>query len=323
MPRLRLGVVLLIPPPLDREIDALRRATGDGTHGRVPAHVTLVPPVNVNREQLGEALATVRAAAAATRPFRVRLGAPATFLPANPVLYLPLVGQGRAAVFDLRERVFRPPLTRPLTWPFVPHVTIADEAQPKRIAAAEVALCDYSADVFFDRLHLLEEGHGRVWTPMADAPFAPPAVVGRGGMPLELTVSQLLDPEAGSFVRRECGAERLARGLGEDDLDAPNLAVVARREGAILGVAQGWARGGVANLTQLVVARHARLEGVGSHVLAAFESEAIRRGCPRLATSVLAGSPEEHFYRQRGWVEEVRRVPWVAGRDLLELRRDR
>ena len=300
MPRLRLGVVLLIPPPLDREIDTLRRAVGDGTYGRVPAHVTLVPPVNVNREQLGHALATVRAAAAATRPFNVHLGAPTTFLPANPVLYLPLVGQGRAAVFDLRERVFRPPLERPLTWAFVPHVTIADEAQPERIAAAEVALCDYAADVFFDRLHLLEEGPGRVWTPVADAPFAPPAVVGRGGIPLELTVAHGLDPEARSFVGRECVAERRARGLGDEDPEAPNLAVVARRGGAIVAVAEGWTRGGVAKLTLIVVAHHARLEGVGSHVLAAFESEAIKRGCPRLAASVMQGSPEEHFYRHRG-----------------------
>jgi 2'-5' RNA ligase len=323
VPRLRLGVVLLIPPPLDREINALRLATGDGTYGRVPAHVTLVPPVNVNREHLAEALATLRAAASDTRPFAVHLGAPTTFLPVNPVLYLPLLGEGRAVVFDLRERVFHEPLARPLTWPFVPHVTIADEAKPDRIAAAEVALCDYEAEVTFDRLHLLEEGPGRVWGPIADAPFGPPAVVGRGGIPLELTVCHGLDPEARTFAGEECTAERLAQGLPEDDPDAPNLAVVGRRDGRVVAVAEGWARSGVARVTTLVVARDVRLEGVGSHVLAAFEAEAIGRGCGRLAATAFAGSAQEGFYRQRGWVEEGRLTPWTGGRELVELRRDR
>ena len=323
MPRLRLGVVLLIPPPLDREIDTLRRAVGDGTYGRVPAHVTLVPPVNVNQEKLGSALWTLRTAASETRPFTVHLGAPTTFMPTNPVLYLPILGTGRAAVFDLRERVFRGPLNRPLTWPFVPHVTVADEAQPERIAAAEVALCDYAAEVTFDRLHMLHEGPGRVWEPIADAPFAPAAVVGRGGLPLELTVSHGLEPEARAFATRECEAEAAAQGIERNEAECPNLAVVGRRDGAIVAVAEGWARGGVARVTTLVVGRAARNEGVGSHVLAAFEAEAIGRGCPRLAASVPEGSTDEAFYRRRGWVEEARLSPWTGGRDLVQLRRDR
>src|SRR5438552_799723 len=118
MPRVRLGVALLIPPPLDRDIDLLRRAVGDGTYGRVPAHLTLVPPVNVNEELFGDALRVLREAGAASRPFSVHLGPPTTFMPANPVLYLPLVGEGRAAVFAVRERIFREPLARTLTWPF-------------------------------------------------------------------------------------------------------------------------------------------------------------------------------------------------------------
>ncbi|MEW6154417.1 MAG: GNAT family N-acetyltransferase [Actinomycetota bacterium] len=321
--RARLGVVLLIPRPLRREIDALRRAVGDGTYGRVPAHLTLVPPVNVAGDHLVDALRVLREAAAATRPFSVHLGPPSTFLPANPVLYLPLVGEGRASVFALRERVFREPLARTLTWPFVPHVTIADEASPERVRAAELALCDFAAEVFFDRLHLLQEREGRVWEPVADAPFRAPAVVGRGGLPVEMTVSEQLDPEARAFSDAEW--ERLweAQGVAGGDPERANLAVVARRHGRLVATAEGWAYAGVAFLDNLLVAEDLRGQGIGSHVLAAFESVAVERGCPRLATDVWAGSGAEAFYLSRGWIEEGRRTDWWGGRQRIHLRRDR
>ena len=104
----------------------------------------------------------------------------------------------------LRDAVFRPPLERPLTFPFVPHVTLADEMAPDRIAAARRRPRRTSWPTrVFERVHLLQElrhGHGpRRWEPVADAPFAPKIVVGRGGVELELGVSLLLDPEAVEF----------------------------------------------------------------------------------------------------------------------------
>ncbi|HVL28952.1 MAG TPA: GNAT family N-acetyltransferase [Acidimicrobiales bacterium] len=319
---MRLGVVLLVPSPLRREVDAFRRSLGDGTFGRVPAHVTLVPPVNVNQADLGDALRVLREAAAATRPFSVHLGPPTSFLPANPVLYLPLVGEGRGAVFALRERVFRPPLARALTWPFVPHVTLADEADPERVRAGQVALCDYGAEAYFERLHLLREEPGRVWRPFADAAFSAPAVVGRGSLPLEVSVTSALDPEARAFSDAEWDRHWASEGLGGDP-ERPNLAVTARREGRIIATAEGWARAGAAFLDSLIVAEDVRNQGVGTHVLAAYEAAALERGCPRLAADVWAGSRAEAFYRHRGWVEEGRRPAWWGERERVLLRRDR
>jgi 2'-5' RNA ligase len=165
VPKARLGVALLIPPPLDAEVDGLRRAVGDPALGRIPAHLTLVPPVNVR--EVKEAVAVLRRAAAPSRPLRLELGPPATFLPVNPVLYLSVHGE-LDDLHALRDRVFKPPLERDLTWPFVPHVTLADEADPARIEAALTALADYRAEVTFDRLTLLQEGPGRIWTPLAE-----------------------------------------------------------------------------------------------------------------------------------------------------------
>lgn len=289
MPRLRLGVALLLPPPFDREVDALRRAVGDGTLGRVPAHLTLVPPVNVRTDRLDDALDVLRRAAAATRPFTVTLGAPATFLPDTPVLYLP-VEEGVDAVLAVRDLVFRDPLARPLTWSFVPHVTVADESSPERIEAARMALADYSAQLTFDRVHLLQEQPGRVWGPMADAAFAPPAVIGRGGLPVELTRSARPDPGTRAAVTG--GRER------ED------VTITARRDGQVVGVAEGRAEDNVAHLLDLVVAVPHRRTGIGSHLVAAFESWASERDCRRLLARAPVGSPAENLLRSRGWADD-------------------
>lgn len=289
MTKARLGVALLLPAGVSAEVDGLRRALGDGALGRIPAHLTLVPPVNVREDRLGDALAVLRSAAAATRPLALTLGPPATFLPDNPVLYL-AVGGDTEGLRRLREAVFADPLARPLTWPWVPHVTVADEAAPGRIHAAEGALADYRVDVRVDRVHLLREGPGRVWAPVADAPFAAATVVGRGGLPVDLVVSDGADPEAAALA----GAGR-------------PFCVTARRDGAVVGVATGWTAGAEASLHRLVVAHGARREGVGSHLLAAVGSVAADRGCSALVACAGAG-PGEAFLRHKGWVADGPRL---------------
>ena len=68
--------------------------------------------------------------------------------------------------------ILRPPLERPLTRAYVPHVTLADEFDPDRIPAAVATLADYVVDVRFEAVDLLEEGRGRVWRPIAGARFS-------------------------------------------------------------------------------------------------------------------------------------------------------
>jgi 2'-5' RNA ligase/GNAT superfamily N-acetyltransferase len=312
VPKARLGVALLVPEPVTHELDGLRRALGDGTLDRIPPHLTLVPPVNVRGDRLDDALLVLRQAAAATRPFRLGIGPPASFLPVNPTLYL-TVEEGADDVQRLRDRVFRPPLERPLTWPFVPHLTIADEIDPNRIRTALDVLADYRTEVAIDRVHLLEEGPGRVWTPIADVPFAAPAVIGRGGWPVEVATTERLDPVAAAFAAEQWGDDGRTR-----------VAFTARRDGRVVGTATGWAEppGGAAYLSDLIVDATTRGEGIGSHLLAAFESWAARHGAIRLRVRTEAGGRAEQFYRDRGWREEVRLPALRRGRDFVQLRRE-
>lgn len=287
MAKARLGVALLLPPPVAAEVDGLRRALGDGSLRRIPAHLTLVPPVNVAEGRLGRALAVLRDAAAATRPITLCLGPPATFLPDNPVLYLRADGEV-AEVQCLRDRVRRDPLARTTTWPFVPHVTLADSAPPEVIEAAITALGRYQVEVRFEHVHLLREGPDRVWEPMAQAAFRAPAVIGRGGLPLELTVADHLDGEAASSVLRP-------------------FAVTARREGQAVGTATGIIQGERAVVDRLLVDPAHRRQGVGSHLLAAVQSHASEAGCTSIVVNGPLDQGAEAFLRARGWSDDSSR----------------
>jgi 2'-5' RNA ligase len=312
-------VALLVPAPLDAEVDGLRRALGDSALGRIPAHVTLVPPVNVREEDLGLASATLAAAAAGTRPFVAVLGPGATFFPDSPVVYLALSG-GAGEVEGLRGRVLAGPLARPIRRPFVPHVTVCDEAPPALVDPAVAALAAYRVEVRFEAVHLLEEGEGRRWLPIADYPFRGRAVVGRGGLPLSLSVSERPDPEGVAwltpvwegYVRDELGGER--------PVDRP-LTVTARREGSVVGLAQGRVAGTAFVLERLVVAAAHRSQGIGGHLLAATCSAAADRGCLVAWALVPAASRALSFLEGRGFVARGSVAGWWDGRDAQALAR--
>jgi GNAT superfamily N-acetyltransferase len=159
-----------------------------------------------------------------------------------------------------------------------------------------------------------------VWHPIAGASFAAPAVVGRGGIELELTVSERPGPEADAFAKTEWDAYR-AEVLGPDARDEEPFAIVARHGGEIAGVAAGYTHGGVAYLRDLIVASQLRAHGIGSKLLAAFESLAAERGAARLAVRTYRNQPAYRFYRDRGWVDEVS-WEWKHGREFVQLRRD-
>lgn len=319
VPKRRLGVAIVLPPPVRAEVDGLRRGLGDKGLARNPAHLTLVPPVNVNDTRLADAVAVLRQAAAATRAFSLTVGPVATFHPANPVLYLAVSGD-TDSLLRLRDAVFRPPLERPLTWPFVPHVTVADDIDPDRIPAAIAALTSFSTTFMADRVHLLEEGEDRVWTPVGDFPFAPPVTVGRGGLPLDLAVSHRLDPEAARFFDAEWnryGEET----YGSDLAPVVPVAVAARREGEVVGAATGEVIGDRAYLASLIVAAGVRGQGIGAHLLARFEAAAVDAGATWSTLRTQAGGDAERFYLGHGYRPDFPLPRWRHGRNFVQMRK--
>lgn len=307
MPRIRVGVALLVPEPVAAEVDGLRRALGDGALGRIPPHLTLVPPVNVAEERLDEARALLGGAAAGRAPLRLQLGPPATFWPVTPVVYLTVAGPDLGRVHELRQAVFRPPLERPLTHDFVPHVTLADELAPDRIAPALRAMSDFEQAVTFGQVTLLQEGAGRQWASIFSVRLAARSVVGRGGLPLELAVT----PAPREDARRRIGAP-------------PGLAVTATRQQAVAGVAECRLDPGDptrAELVELWVSPPERDTGVGSHLLAACLDASARELGAEILRCRIGGSGDlagflvhRGFSGREGWLERRLRPGAAEGR---------
>ena len=282
-----------MPQPAATQIDGLRRALGDGALGRIDPHLTLVPPINVAERDLTAALAVVRSAAAAARPLRLRLGPVTTFAPVNPVAYLRVGGEPADVdvLHRLRGDLRAGPLERPDQHDFVPHVTVADDLPAGRIDAAVQALADFSVEVVVDRVHVLAEQPGRVWVPIADAALGADGggVVGRGSLPLEITVTGRPDVEAAALLAV--------------DQEHPGLpfAVSARRERSIVAAGWGWSAAGRLELADLVVSALHRGQGIGRHVLAAIEALGARRGCTEAGTSAPVTGAPAALLRASGW----------------------
>ncbi len=285
---MRFGVVLLVPAPIALEVDGMRRAFGSAALGRIPPHVTLVPPVNVRVEDVPAALAVLREAASACRPLELTLGPPRTFDTSEGVVYLAVGGADDEvqALRRLQASVLAGPLDRPEDRDFVPHVTLATSLAPGRVDLLLDAAADFrDVEVTIDRLHLLQhqEQPPYRWLAVADVPLGPAVVVGRGGLPVELTASEQIDPEALDSL-----AEVLAR-VGSAPIDVPDgaraLVVAARMEGAVVGIAHGWTAGPVAELAAVTLAPVSDESagpaldlGVGDHLRAAWWSAAADRG---------------------------------------------
>ncbi len=155
MPRRRLAVALLIPPPLSLEIDGLRRALGDRQLGRIDPHITIVPPINLRDEEIADAMAVVQAAASGREPVTIRLGPVQTFAAESPVRFLAV--EPWDEVQALYDACWTGVLERPEKRSFHPHVTVdIDGGVTSGDDPAIEVLRHYTAGVTIDRITLLE-----------------------------------------------------------------------------------------------------------------------------------------------------------------------
>jgi 2'-5' RNA ligase len=165
-----IGVAIPIPDPYGAELQRWRASFGDPLARSIPAHVTLVPPLQVAPAALEEIEDHLRAVAARERPFSITLRGTGTFRPISPVVFVALA-QGMSECERLESRVRQGPLDRTPGFPYHPHVTVAHHLPDDLLERAVKELAEYQAEFPARGFSLYEHGTDGVWRPQRDFAF--------------------------------------------------------------------------------------------------------------------------------------------------------
>jgi 2'-5' RNA ligase len=159
-----IGVAVAIPEPWATELQDYRAAVGDTTAAMIPTHITLVPPTEVDEDQLQKIEDHLAAAADEVETFCVHLRGTGTFRPVSPVVFVSLA-EGISQCERLADVVRRGPLAVDLAFPYHPHVTIAHHLGDDQLDRAfdELAGFECEFDVEDFKLYVHDEALG--WRP--------------------------------------------------------------------------------------------------------------------------------------------------------------
>lgn len=272
----RLFAVALLPPePVAARVEALRTALGDPRRFDLPAHLTLVPPIDLDGDRSMLLPAVLRSVARSVESFTLHLGPATTFAPRTMTLHLEVTGD-LERLGALRDALRVAPLDRPDEHEFVPHVTLLQRARPEQVQAGTTLLAEPVGEWRVDSLHLLERlrpESGPIWHPVAQEPLGGPDVVGRGGIELHLRTIETVEPAVADLL----GVDR----PGPLPAGSPALVVAAEppgAPGAPVGVAVGRADAGGAVLERVAVAASHRRQGVARQVVTQWCRAAADRG---------------------------------------------
>ena len=119
-----IGVAVAVPDPYGEELERWRAEFGDPQASRIPAHITMLPPVRVDDAELESVDLHLTRAAGSVTAYDVILKGTGTFRPVSPVVFVALAA-GISGCERLQAAVHRAPLDPLLDHPYHPHVTVA------------------------------------------------------------------------------------------------------------------------------------------------------------------------------------------------------
>jgi 2'-5' RNA ligase len=165
-----IGVAVAIPEPWGTQLQDYRTSVGDLTATRIPTHITLVPPTEIDDLHTPEVEKHLEEVAAELETFRVHLRGTGTFRPVSPVVFVTLV-EGISRCEQLALALRRGPLDVQLRFPYHPHVTVAHHLDDGRLDKAFADLssfeCTFRAEHFSLYVHDPDDG----WVPTRDFPL--------------------------------------------------------------------------------------------------------------------------------------------------------
>ncbi|WP_134322713.1 2'-5' RNA ligase family protein [Cumulibacter soli] len=166
-----LGLSIPIPAPYDEQLRAVRRRAGDALADLVAPHITLVPPTPVRRQDVETLLSRVRERCAQHRAFLVRLRGTGSFRPVSDVVFV-AVADGIAGCEQLAADLLDMEglrITR--SFPYHPHVTIAQDVDEQALDAAFERLENFRADLRVDAVSVHRQESDGSWIPIAAYPL--------------------------------------------------------------------------------------------------------------------------------------------------------
>ena len=159
-----IGVALAIPEPWASELQDYRLSVGDTTATMIPTHITLIPPIEVDEDDLAEVEKHLTEVASATSAFRIHLRGTGTFRPVSPVVFVTVV-EGISACEQLAFSIRRGPLAAELQFPYHPHVTIAQDLDDECLDKAFDELASFECRFTVDHFSLYVHEHPTGWRP--------------------------------------------------------------------------------------------------------------------------------------------------------------
>jgi 2'-5' RNA ligase len=165
-----IGVAIGLPEPHATELQKWRAHLGDPMALAIPAHVTLVPPTEIEAPDLPAIEEHLQAVAAGARPFEIQLRGTGSFRPVSPVVFVSLA-TGISGCERLEDAVRRGPLDRPRRFNYHPHVTVAHDMPDGMLDRAFSELADYQARFEVASFGLFEQGADGVWRTEREFPL--------------------------------------------------------------------------------------------------------------------------------------------------------
>ncbi len=159
-----IGVAVAIPEPWATQLQDYRTSLGDLTATLIPTHITLIPPTEVEDEDLPVIEEHLRSVAETVAGFRVHLRGTGTFRPVSPVVFV-TVAEGISGFEQLADALRSGPLEVPLEFAYHPHVTIAHHLDDERLDQAYAELADFECTFAAEEFHLYVHTFTAGWRP--------------------------------------------------------------------------------------------------------------------------------------------------------------
>lgn len=163
-----LGVAIEIPDPVGSRIDRARERFGP-LDASMPAHVTLLAPVDVDDDVLAAVRHHLRAVADDTAPFVLHLRGSDSFRPVSPVVFVSVV-EGDRECGHLERRVRSGDLAVESRFPYHPHVTVAHGGGEEQLDRALAEFAGFDEQVPAAGMCLRENVGGR-WVLLEEFAF--------------------------------------------------------------------------------------------------------------------------------------------------------